>query len=277
MFTKVWGVLIESIFPMINNSKCERKLRAKENELKNMDSEDIYTYELEYIKFDEESDFDPVKDEYENSLLKAKQFEEKAKTNLIAISISVTITLGLIKPIIDIYQKYQNIYLSNMIFMISIFIVGFMLYGGVESLKVIMDKNIIYKIGIKELSEPKESLKKIYGMNGELNEINNSIRNNYVNTSYKCMKNALVLLSAIFILGILPINNLKEKEVINRIETLNQQIIEIKANRINDKDEIDDQENIINDLQDKISVLQERITTLQEKLNELEKNKVESD
>lgn len=277
MFAKAVGVLTESIFPMINNSKCETKLREKENELKNMDSEDIYTYELEYIKFDEKSDFEPVKGEYENSLVRAKQFEEKAKTNLIAISISVTITLGLIKPIIDIYQKYQSIYVSNMIFIISIFTVGFMLYGGVESLKVIMDKNIIYKIGIKELSEPKESLKKIYGMNGELNEINNSIRNNYVNTSYKCMKNALVLLIVIFLLGILPINNSKEKEIIHEIEILSQQIIEINTNRINDKDAIDDQENIINGLQDKISVLQEKITILQGKLNELEKSKVEVD
>ena len=114
-------------------------------------------------------------------------------------------------------------------------------------------------------------------MNGELNEINNSIRNNYVNTSYKCMKNALVLLIVIFLLGILPINNSKEKEIIHEIEILSQQIIEINTNRINDKDAIDDQENIINGLQDKISVLQEKITILQGKLNELEKSKVEVD
>lgn len=270
MYKNTWFALIESIFPMINNSKYEGKLRKKELKLKNVDSEDVYTYELEYIKFDEKSDFNLVKDEYENSLLRAKQFEEKAKTNLIAISISVTIMMGLIKSIIDIYQKYQNIYMSNMIFMISMFMVGFMLYGGVESLKVIMDKNIIYKIGVKELSESNESLKKIYGLNVELNEINNSIRNNYVNTSYKCMKNALILLIIIFFLGILPINNSKEKEIINEIETLNQKITEINTNRINDKERLDNQQDILNDLQSKIYILQDRIAKLQSKLNEIE-------
>ncbi|MGL4874950.1 MAG: hypothetical protein ACRC30_09915 [Clostridium sp.] len=270
MFKKIFRWLIESIFPMINNSKGEKKLREKESKLNNIDSEDIYTYELEYLSFDENSGFEPVKGEYENSLLRVKQFEEKAKTNLIAISISVTITLGLIKPITDIYQKYQSVYISNIIFIISIFTVGFMLYGGVESLKVIMDKNIIYKAGIKELSESEESLKRIYGMYGELNEINNSIRNNYINTSYKCMKNALVLLISIFLLGILPINNSNEKEMIRDIELLKQQIIEININRVNDKEEMKEQEDLIKELQDKI-------TNFQEKLNEIEEYKLNVD
>lgn len=271
MVKNLFRWFIELIFPMINNYKGEEKLREKESKLNSIDSEEIYTYELEYLSFDQNSGFDPVKQEYENSLLRVKQFEEKAKTNLIAISISVTITLGLIKPITDIYQKYQSVYISNIIFIISIFTVGFMLYGGIESLKVIMDKNIIYKLSIKELSQEKESLKKIYGMYGELNEINNTIRNNYINTSYRCMKNALVLLIAIFLLGILPINNSNEKQLTNEIKILEKQIVEIKAIRDSDKEALDNQQSIINDLQSKIYILQEQVYNLQDNFSKIEK------
>lgn len=268
MFTRIRNFIKKDIFPMINNSKCETKLREKETKLISIDSENIYTYDLEYIKFDEKSDLNPVKIEYENSLLRFKQFEEKAKTNLIAISISATITLGLINPIIDIYQKYQNIYITIIIFLISILTVGFMLYGGVESLKVIMDKNIIYKIDISSLSESEESLKKIYGFYGELNEINNSVRNNYINTSYKCMRNALILLILIFLLGILPINhigNINEKEIMNEIKSLNKKIIELNVNRENDNTVIVNQENKISELESKLSIIQEKLNELENK------------
>ncbi|MBO3323735.1 hypothetical protein JJB67_15400 [Clostridium perfringens] len=268
MFTRIRNFIKKDIFPMINNSKCETKLREKETKLISIDSENIYTYDLEYIKFDEKSDLNPVKIEYENSLLRFKQFEEKAKTNLIAISISATITLGLINPIIDIYQKYQNIYITIIIFLISILTVGFMLYGGIESLKVIMDKNIIYKIDISSLSESEESLKKIYGFYGELNEINNSVRNNYINTSYKCMRNALILLILIFLLGILPINhigNINEKEIMNEIKSLNQKIIELNVNRENANTVIVNQENKISELESKLSIIQEKLNELENK------------
>ena len=193
---------------MYINKKNEDELNKKIEKLKQYDSEDIYKYSLEYIIFNKKSKLNSVQAAYNESLDRIKQFEEKAKINLIAISISVTIMTGLIKPINDIYEKYQNIYVEIAISLICILIVYFMLFGGITSLKVLMDKNIIYKAGIIELTFKNEQLKKVYGMNGELNELNNTLRNNYINTSYKCIRNALILLMIIFMIGVIPFDSI---------------------------------------------------------------------
>ncbi|GAA0735804.1 hypothetical protein [Clostridium oceanicum] len=196
---------------MIGNLNTEKKLNTKINEINTYDSEDIYAYPCEFIKFDDFSRKNHVEREYNKSIERIKQFEEKAKANLVAISISVTIMFGLVDTLNQIYEKYNNLLMNIILSINSILIIFFMLYGGIIALKVLMEKNIVYKISVKELQLSDESLKKIYGMDAELNEINNTIRNNYINTSYKCIRNALILLCIIFILGVLPINNKSDK------------------------------------------------------------------
>lgn len=251
---------VKQIIPIIYNNECEKKLKLKEGTLRNYDSDDIDNYNFEYIKFNKDTKLKHLKEAYDSSVLRMKQFEEKAKTNIIAISISVTITIGLINPISNIYEKYNNIYFGFFLFIISIFIVMFMLYGGIISLKVLMDKNIVYKIGLTELSEDEKSLKNIYGMYGELNEINNTIRNNYINTSYKCMRNALILLSLIFFIGIIPVK-------LNSEDQTNKNIMELKEKNSKNEMLIKEQGNRLNNIEKSNLELQLKLKELEEKLN----------
>lgn len=249
---------------MIGNLKNEKKLNKKIEDITKYDSEDIYEYSCEFIKFDKFSKKDHVEKEYNKSIERIKQFEEKAKTNLVAISIAVTIMFGLIKPINEMYEKYTNVWIKVILSIISILLVFFMLYAGITALKVLMEKNIVYKISVKELQLNDESLKKVYGMDAELNEISNVVRNNYINTSYKCIRNALILLSVIFILGVLPIkykNNKVniEKEIIIFDNTLSKlQKTKDYYNKL-----IKEQNNLIERLLNRLSVLEEQL----EKLN----------
>lgn len=191
-----------------------------------MDSEEIYSYSLEYILFNGKSRLEDVVYEYEDSIRRKKQFEDKANINLIAISVYVTMIFSLIKSVNEIITNNGNMIINVIALISSLLSIYFMLYGGNISLKVIMDKNKIYKVkrceveevaeleGLEELEEiqkRKESIKKIYGMNCELNEINNTIRNNYICTSYKCIRNSLIILVFIFIIGIIPLDRISEK------------------------------------------------------------------
>lgn len=259
----------KSIAPMIYNRECEKKMRAKEKKLSGYNSDNLNDYNFEYVPFNKDLKLENIKEEYDSSITRMKQFEEKAKTNLVAISISVTITFGLIKPITDTYDKYDNLYIKFFLFIISILIVMFMLYGGIISLKVLMDKNIVYKVGLKELSEDKKGLINVYGMYAELNEINNTIRNNYINTSYRCMKNALILLSLIFFIGIIPIkfNTGEQSDFQKNITPINNSIRELKDKNIKDDTLIEEQKNRLNDLEKSNDSLQLKLKELEEKLD----------
>lgn len=262
---KIKELFKKHLFPMIYNTECEKKMKSKEEKLAGYDSDDLNEYNFEYIIFNKDSKLDLVKEAYDSSISRMKQFEEKAKTNLVAITISVPITFGLIKPISDIYDKYDNVYLKVLIFFISILVVSFMLYGGVISLGVLMDKNRVYNVGLRELSEDGESHKNIYGMYGELNEIINTIRNNSINTSYRCMKNSLILLSIIFLIGIIPIqfSSKEENQLQKDIKSINSSVMELKDKNIKYEAEIEEQK-------DKIDDLEKNNVTLQFKLKEIE-------
>lgn len=257
------------LFPMIYNKECEKKMKSKEKELASYNSEDINEYIFQYLIFDKDCKFDLVKEAYDSSISRMKQFEEKAKTNLVAITISVPITFGLIKPINDIYDKYNNVYLKVFLFLISILVVYFMLYGGVISLRVLMDKNIVYNVGLRELSEDEGSNKNIYGMYGELNEINNTIRNNSINTSYRCMKNSLILLSIIFLIGIMPLKfgSKEESQLQKVIKSINSNVIELKDKNIKYETLIEEQKDRINDLEKNNVILQLKLKEMEEKQN----------
>ncbi|WP_270505851.1 hypothetical protein [Paraclostridium sordellii] len=268
-------ILKTEILPMFYNCECEKKLRDKEKVLSSMDSEDVYNYELEYIKFNENSNIDYVIDEYDDSISRKKQFEDKAKSNLIAISISVSIILGLIKPLNEVYDKYNCKIVNIFLMILGVLAVILMLYGGNLSLKVLMEKNIIYKVRKSQLEEEGESLKKVYGMYGELNDINNTIRNNYINTSYKCIRNALIILSVIFIIGIIPYNNSsKEKseiqknidEIRHQIDITYESIIELKENDIRADERYENYNNLIKELEKKAIIQEDLLNDLNGKL-----------
>lgn len=254
---------------MIYNGECERIMKSKEEELKNYDSDDIDEYSFQYVMFNKDAKLDHLKEEYDSSISRMKQFEEKSKTNLVAITVSVTIMFGIINPINNIYDKYDSVYFKFCLFAISILIVMFMLYGGIISLKVLMDKNIIYKVGLRELSESEKRLKNIYGMYGELNEINNTIRNNYINTSYRCMRNALILLTFIFFIGIIPLkfSSNEQSTLQNDIKTINNSIMKLQNKNIKDETLIEEQKNKINDLEKNNIILQLKLKELEEKQN----------
>lgn len=260
------------LFPIIQNRAVEKIINKKIDKIASCDSEDIFSCELEYIQFDDNTKIYNVKDAYDNSINRIIRFEDKAKSNLVAISISVTVMLGLIEPINKIYEKYNNIGVKGIGTILCFAIVFFMINAGILSLKVLMEKNIVYKVSISELNDDDDCMKKIYGQNAELNEMKNTVRNNYINTSFRCIRNALILLSVIFMMGIIPIGNDNKIETKKQINKLQESINEVNNKII--KLEIYNSSNgkIIDNQKEKIECLEEDMLILKYKIDEIKQN-----
>lgn len=270
---KVWFFIKKELLPMILNSSNEKKMNQKISEVSNYDSEDINISELKYVQLNNQTKLEWIKKEYDNSINRITKFEDKAKNNLIAISISVTIMLGLITPINQIYTKYNNTVIKIIGILLCLGVVFFMLYAGILSLKVLMEKNIVYKVSLIDLNGNDDSMKKIYAQDIELNEMNNTIRNNYINTSFRCIRNALVFLVVIFMIGIMPVYNSEEKVIDTKLNQLQDSINEID----NKVTEIEVKESNSKDLsykqEERIEKLEQDFAILKSKLSEQQNNK----
>ncbi len=277
---KVKSFIKNELLPMIQNSSYEKTMDGKIAEISNYDSEDINSSELQYVKFNNQTKLENMKKEYDNSLNRITKFEDKAKNNLVAISISVTIMLGLINPINEIYTKFNNILIKIIGTILCFGVVFFMLYAGILSLKVLMERNVLYKVSLDDLNNSNESMKKIYAQDIELNEMNNTIRNNYINTSFRCIRNALALLVVIFMVGIMPISNNKEKEMDDKISELQDSINKLQdsINEINNditgfEVKESDSRDLMNRQEENIKKLEEDVAILKSKLSEQENKK----
>ncbi|MSR92320.1 hypothetical protein FYJ33_13195 [Clostridiaceae bacterium WCA-383-APC-5B] len=278
---KVKNFIKKELFPMIQNNSAEKKMNEKIARISNYDSEDINNLELQYVRFDNQTKLENMKSEYDNSINRVAKFEDKAKSNLVAISISVTIILGLIKPINEIYTKYNNIVIKIIGTILCFGVVFFMLYAGILSLKVLMEKNVLYKVSLIELNKVNliqlnnsdEPMKKTYAQNIELNEMNNTIRNNYINTSFRCIRNALSLLVVIFIIGIIPISNNQENDMEDKLNEIQDSINEINNDITRFKVEESNSTDLINKQEESMKKLEEDIAILKSKLSEQENKK----
>lgn len=141
----------------------------------------------------EETKITLLKEFYDDTINVKKTIEDKAKTGILGI----TITIGLIASIITNYNKLSIF--SIIIFLIALF---YSLYGGYIALKVLSDKNTIYQLGINDLKLKGNDLKEALAINSLLNIKMNIIRQNYVYTSFKHLVYSIVLMVCALLVNI---------------------------------------------------------------------------
>ncbi len=213
------------ILVYLNYTKTKKKILKRVNILKNIDYDNIYDYDTNYIGDTKGLCLTQVAKIYDDSLQRMQRFEEKSKVNLIAISISVSAIFSLSSYLNTFYNSISSIILKYFMYMVSILIISYMILGGILALEVLADLNIAYKVFGEDLLLKRNKLKKIYSQDAELNENYNSIRNNAINASYRCIKNSLILLLIIFCINLFPNiknsnNNLEVRDMNSQIQSL---------------------------------------------------------
>lgn len=192
--------VIEKLLPSIANWRINKKVREKiENrEHLNLPSEES---SIEKLQDDELNEL------FESDLRWKDKLEDKAKTNVIGVTISVTLIMGayvLVQNISDKFGMTSAFWIAFCLFVLS---VVYMLEAGVHAIHVLTAENIVYypKAGLEG-----EEKKKEIDLQIGLNRAQNTLRNNYVFTSYECIRNALVCLFVVMVIAIVPVNKQKE-------------------------------------------------------------------
>lgn len=229
-YKKIFYSLIDEIFPFLDNCNSNKKINSVINALFEKDLQDIKLNEL-YEGHDLTLvPLDIIKETYAKTLDRKRFIENKAKTNVIGVSICVAVMSLLANNIVKTYKDFNNsdVCKQFIVYALGMMVVCYLLYGGYLALELLMTRNRIYITRDDEQILPLEIQKKIYGRNNVLNEKTNLIRTNYIFTSYQAIRNGLVLLLIFFAVYLWPgnYNNISEETIKleNKIEKLENKI-----------------------------------------------------
>jgi len=201
------GKIFDTVFPMMANRKANRILHKKMYP-KNEAGEYIEpTGVLAYVENSDKLSSEILKEQYEYSFKTKDKLEDKAKTNIIGITISITLIIGASGILSAISDKFQIPFISWLSFLLFIISVAYMLIAGLLVIRVLINENEAYVVRLNSLANGGEILRDDYDKCISQNQMKNTIRNNYVFTSYACIRNSLVCLFVIFLFVAIPFNS----------------------------------------------------------------------
>ena len=141
--------MIGEIIPVVRVIKANKLLKEK-NTAQNFEiPENIEEIDIKYLQED-----------YKSELEAKNRFEDKAKTIIAALTISITLILNLSKIIESITSKYELLIIEWIIFILAILAIMYMLIAGIMSIQVLIKENLIYSITLTERTE--KNKKNIY-------------------------------------------------------------------------------------------------------------------
>ena len=186
--------IFNCVFPFFDNYKINKKVKK--------DNTNIFSY----IENSEKISLEKIEEQYNDSLYDKSKLEDKAKTSVVGITITITLILSVSNVLNGIVDKYNSKPITWIAFFLALLSVVYMVSAGILAIKVLVNENIAYKINIKNLSNDKK-LRKDYECCISKNRNQNVVRNNNIYTSYECIRNSIVCLLIIFIMLSLPISN----------------------------------------------------------------------
>lgn len=184
---------LDSICPYSSNKKCERKIRERQKNILNTEEFDKKT-KAEYRDVVKQHDVEKIAVIYEDALTAKGKLEDKAKSMTLAITVSVTLILGLIDKISTVFETINFVLIRGLIASISILAIWYMIIAGLASAKVFLTDIMVYKI-----DDTDGNLLQQYQKNIILNRLSNIVRSNYIYTAYECLRNSLILLFCLFV------------------------------------------------------------------------------
>lgn len=171
-----------AIFPFIHSYIANKKIEERLN-----------CNEIEEIQKLPQS-LDELREVYKRTLEIKDKLEDKAKNNIIAITISITLIMGASNIISNLIKKPLFFWMPSVSILLFVGAVGYMIVAGSSAFKLLMDKNVVYYV----LSTSNDESE--YYESKESNSNYNLIRNNLINTSFRCIRNAIICLFIVLML-----------------------------------------------------------------------------
>lgn len=181
-------VLLKSVYvilPFIESRLANNKLRKRieknnENKISDVDFDDVH--------------LEALKEDYNSSIDRSKRLEDKAKSLLIAWTISITLIFNLPKFMRLTHASFMIIKVN---IILSIATVLYMILAGIMVTQVLTAENVINVIGLQKRDDKEEYYRLTLG-----NNYRNLIRNNNIFTAYRAVINSFICLGIIFLMNI---------------------------------------------------------------------------
>ncbi len=199
--------ILELILPTIASSKVNKNLK-----LKNQQSTQGI---LQYTNDGENITIASLKQKYKDTYDAKNKLEDKAKTNVIGITIAITLIMGSVGILSTIEAKYSSIIFQWVAFLMFFIAILYLLVAGILAIKVLCNENIMYDISLKSLSQNDNESKYEYDECIAKNKNQNLIRNNMIFSSYACIRNAIFCMIVIFILVAFPFSHQENRDMLS--------------------------------------------------------------
>lgn len=162
---------------------------------------------FDYMKGYQRLKIEDVKKYLERTFEFKRILEDKAKVNVFGVTLAVSVITGLAKVIFDfnIHDTYFILKLATLFFAVLALI--YMMVAGILSLAVLGELNTVYEVFPDDFYSADTAAECT-----ELNSKLNSKRNNYINCSYKNIRNSLFVLIVLFVIIVTPFNSFKKNE-----------------------------------------------------------------
>ena len=186
--------LICTIFPFVCMYRSNRKVSAKIKEPIGI---------LHDVCNKHEVSKEVLQDRYSAAQKMKEKLEDKAKANIFAVTVSVTLIMNASTILNTIASKYPSSVIQWGGFSFYIAAIIYLIIAGVISIRMLMHKHIIDIIDLNSYAN-EDKLRDELSAKTEMNQNRNIIRNNDIFSAYECIRNALVCLFVVFFFAILP-------------------------------------------------------------------------
>jgi hypothetical protein len=191
--------IFDIIFPFHANCKANAIIKSR---MLSKDESIIPFGVLQRVECPDNIKNEVLEDLYEQTFKTKDKLEDKAKSNVMGITISVSLIVGSTKLLSYVNSEAERLCIIILL-IISVF---YMIVSGWLVIHMLIDENETYVIKLNSLAEGGGSLRADYDQCILLNQYKNLIRNNYLFASYACIRNALISLFIMFLLIVISNN-----------------------------------------------------------------------
>lgn len=204
-------LIINALFPLFELSRANKTLKKKIDNYKPT-QENIKCYSA--IRRREKNNyFDNLDKKYKETFNTKNRLEDKAKTNVIGLTIAITLISGASGIITTINSKFPISFIQWISFFILLISVIYLIIAGIVAVKVLCDQNQMFFISADALTKKDLDGFLEYNECTTKNEYFNIIRNNLIFSSYACIRNSLICMVAILVLCTIPLHTLVSDKI----------------------------------------------------------------
>ena len=199
---KFFRFIIEQIFPTLFARRANKNLTEKINSNESQSN-------VPYMDNIDEVTIENFRYKYTETFEIKNNFEDKAKTNVIGITIAITVIMGASGLTGLLSRKYPSAILHWISFSVLLAAIIYLLISGVEAIKVLFNENSMSMVDLADMSTDSIKVKEKYDDCTNRNINRNIIRNNILYSSYICIRNALICMVVLFVLISIPFDTSK--------------------------------------------------------------------